>query len=219
MNTIKGTGGADTLAGTAGADTMRGYGGNDTYTVNHTSDVVIESGYRSGGIDKINSSVSLSLSGPNVSGLVENLTLTGNNPINGTGNSLANKIVGNSGNNVLAGMHGNDVLTGGAGKDTFVFNTLPNARTNIDKITDFNVRDDTIALDNSIFKAIGVDGALASSAFHTGTGAHDANDRVIYNPNTGALIYDSNGNAAGGAVQFATLSPNLSLTHSDFLII
>jgi hypothetical protein len=35
---------------------------------------------------------------------------------------------------------------------------------------------------------------------------------------TGALIYDSNGSAAGGAVQFATIGTGLSMTHNDFLI-
>jgi len=218
-NYLKGSYGNDALTGTAGADVMRGMRGNDTYTVNHAGDKVIEDGHRSGGVDTVKSSISFSLSGPNVSGAVEHLTLTGNAHINGTGNYLSNTIIGNSGNNTLNGLHGNDTLRGGAGKDTFVFNTLPNAKTNVDKITDFNVRDDTVALDNSIFKAVGADGWLAASAFHTGTAAHDANDRVIYNPNTGALIYDYNGNAAGGSVQFATLSPNLSLTHADFQII
>ena len=88
-----------------------------------------------------------------------------------------------------------------------------------DKITDFSVRDDTVALDNAIFKAVGADGLLAASAFHIGAAAHDANDRIIYNSDTGALIYDSNGSAAGGAIQFATLTPHLALTNADFQII
>ena len=46
----------------------------------------------------------------------ENLTLTGSSAINGTGNALANVIMGNSGNNVLAGLGGADHLDGSAGE-------------------------------------------------------------------------------------------------------
>jgi len=37
-----------------------------------------------------------------------------------------------------------DALTGGAGNDVFVFNTAPNSTMNLDRITDFSARDDTI---------------------------------------------------------------------------
>ncbi|KAB2945320.1 MAG: calcium-binding protein, partial [Rhizobiaceae bacterium] len=40
----------------------------------------------------------------------------------------------------------------------------------------------------------------------------------VYNSATGALIYDSNGSAAGGATQFAILGTGLALTNADFLI-
>lgn len=217
--TFYGTNGHDQIKGTAGADTMHGKNGNDTYWVNHSSDKIVENYGRGSGIDTVKSTVSFSLSGANVKGSVENLDLLNSGSINGTGNNLGNKIVGNAGDNIISGKGGNDVLTGGAGKDTFVFDTLPNARCNKDTITDFDPRHDTIAIENAIFSKIGAAGLLSADAFHIGTGAHDASDRIIYNNKTGALIYDSNGSAAGGAVQFATLSPNLSLTHDDFRVI
>ncbi|MGO4572868.1 M10 family metallopeptidase C-terminal domain-containing protein, partial [Microvirga sp. 2TAF3] len=62
---------------------------------------------------------------------------------------------GGSGSDKLYGGLGNDVLTGGAGKDIFVFDTKPNKKTNLDTITDFNVKDDTIWLDNAVFKKLG----------------------------------------------------------------
>jgi hypothetical protein len=36
---------------------------------------------------------------------------------------------------------------------------------------------------------------------------------------TGRLVYDNNGSAAGGAVQFATLDAGLDVTDADFLIV
>jgi predicted outer membrane repeat protein len=44
-------------------------------------------------------------------------------------------------------------------------------------------------------------------------------DRIIYDIVTGALTFDSNGSAAGGAVQFATLDPGLALTTADILVV
>jgi hypothetical protein len=50
---------------------------------------------------------------------IENLVLTGNAGIDGTGNDAANVIEGNAGNNVLDGGAGYDTLVGGAGNDTY----------------------------------------------------------------------------------------------------
>ncbi len=43
-----------------------------------------------------------------------------NEDIDGTGNGLANVLVGNRGDNVLSGLAGNDTLQGGAGNDTLI---------------------------------------------------------------------------------------------------
>jgi beta propeller repeat protein len=48
---------------------------------------------------------------------VENLTLTGNRPLNGVGNARNNKVVGNNVKNRLNGLAGNDTLAGKAGND------------------------------------------------------------------------------------------------------
>jgi serralysin len=147
---------------------------------------------------------------------------------NGIGGSAGDTIVGNAWNNVLhgdggndaiQGGGGNDILVGGAGKDRFVFNSTPSAKNNIDTITDLHVPGDAIVLENAVFTALKKAGTLTAVAFWKGTAAHDADDHVIYNPTSGALIYDSNGNAVGGAVQFAKLAAGLALTHADFLII
>ena len=58
---------------------------------------------------------------------------------------------------------------------------------------------DTIRLENAVMPALAA-GTLASTAFWKSTTglAHDSNDRIIYETDTGWLNYDSNGSAAGG---------------------
>jgi hypothetical protein len=123
-----GTPNADTLMGTTGADSLVGLAGNDTYTVNHSSDIVVEA--LNAGTDTVNASVSCTL-GNNV----ENLVLTGTSAINGTGNQLANSITGNASNNILNGGAGNDILNGGVGADTLI-GGLGNDSYYIDNVSD-----------------------------------------------------------------------------------
>lgn len=112
-NRIEALDGNDTLDGGTGTDTMLGGAGNDLYYVNVTTDVVTE--VAGGGTDTVSSSVTLTL-GANV----ENLTLTGTSNLGGTGNTLANMLIGNSGANSLTGGDGDDTMDGGAGNDTMV---------------------------------------------------------------------------------------------------
>jgi hypothetical protein len=49
--------------------------------------------------------------------------------------------------------------------------------------------------------------------------AQDADDRIIYESDSGKLWYDSNGNAAGGNYLFADLASGLALTNADFFIV
>ena len=51
---------------------------------------------------------------------VENLTLTGTAHISGTGNDLANDLVGNAGSNLLDGGAGADIIAAGEGDDVLV---------------------------------------------------------------------------------------------------
>lgn len=140
VDKLVGDAGKDTLDGGVGADTLIGGLNNDVYVVDNKSDVVIEEsnreiesyGYGSldptgiaGGlvpntstrldVDLVKASASFTLSAN-----VENLTLTGKDKINGTGNELANTLKGNAANNVLTGFDGDDYLYGWAGSDSLV---------------------------------------------------------------------------------------------------
>ncbi len=149
------------------------------------------------------------------------------NVIGGSGNDLVSGgngddvLMGDKGNDQLRGGVGADILLGGVGndvirsgteRDIFQFNTF--GVDNADTLPDFNVSDDTIQLQVSVFTAIG--STFTSSEFWIGASAHDSNDRVIYNTTTGALSYDTNGNAAGGVQLIATLQTGLKLTVADF---
>jgi len=229
-NRITGNAAANTLNGTTGTDTLIGGAGNDIY-VSNGGDTITESG--TGGADTLRSSATVAALALNV----ETLVLTGALAINGTGNTGANRITGNgaantlngaggldtliggAGNDSLTGGAGNDTLTGGTGSDRFVFNTTLGT-TNVDRMTDFNVVADIIALENAVFAGLAA-GTLTAAAFRTNnTGlAGDTSDRIIYDRDSGALFFDANGTGAGAGIRFATISTGLTLTNADFFVI
>jgi Ca2+-binding RTX toxin-like protein len=241
-DTLKGGAGNDRLVGKSGADRMFGGAGNDTYYVENAGDRVYETASEAstdttdlGGKEKVVSSISFTLSK-----FVEDLTLTGTGNSNGTGNDLANTILGNSGANTLKGLAGNDILksgsgndklfggagkdalTGGKGADIFVFDAAPASR---DTITDFSRADgDKIHLSKAVFKGFAYTGTLLAEDFYAAAGAttaRDATDRVIYNTTTGILYYDADGAGGAAAAQVALLgaSTHPALLFSDLQII
>ena len=207
-NTLTGNAAANILDGRGGADTLLGGAGNDTYVVDNAGDKVYETttiggAVNSGGSDTVRSSVTYTLGN-----FVEKLTLTGLAAINGSGNALANALVGNGAANILRGANGNDVLVGGAGADTlyggahndllrggagsdvlfggagsdiFRFDTALSTSTvkNVDWIRDFDPAQDTIQLENSIFTRFG-------------TGTTGPISPALFRANTTGLAQDGN---------------------------
>jgi len=112
-NTLVGNVGSNRLDGGGGADSMAGGVGDDTYVVSDAADSVSEA--TGSGVDSIESSLSWTLSSN-----IENLTLIGTSAINGTGNTLGNRLAGNGADNVLSGGSGADTLVGKAGNDSYV---------------------------------------------------------------------------------------------------
>ncbi len=221
-NTLTGNAGNNLLNGGLGNDSMFGGAGNDTYVVDAIADRVFEtitstSLVDTGGVDTVQSAVTFNLNGYTGVRFVEKLVLAGTANANGTGNDLANQITGNSANNTLNGGLGADTLTGGLGADTFVFSTALGA-SNVDVITDFTAVDDTIRLDDAIFTGLAL-GALTGGFVANTTGlAGGIFDRIIYETDTGKLFFDADGSNSGAAVQFATLTPNLTLGNADFFV-
>ncbi len=216
---IYGGAGNDTLNGGPGADRMTGGLGNDKFIVDNAADIVVEA-MGEGTADRVYASVSYQLAAGAQVEILNTSSDGGTGAINLVGNNFAQTIIGNAGNNVINGLGGADTMSGLGGNDTFMFNTALGGG-NIDAITDFNVANDTIRLENAIFTAILGTGVLTAAQFvKNATGAaQDASDRIIYETDTGRLIYDANGSTAGGAVQFATLDAGLALTSADFFIV
>jgi VCBS repeat-containing protein len=150
-----------------------------------------------------------------------------------TGTGTADILTGGAGKDVFKGGTGDDKLSGGAdndtlwgekGKDVFVFDTAlgtssTDRKVNFDTIKDFSVRDDSIQLDNAIFKKLVKVGKLNKNYFTIGDKAKDKNDYIVYNNKTGVLSYDADGSGKGKAVEFAQLSRNLKMTEKDFFVI
>ncbi|RDE51726.1 MAG: calcium-binding protein, partial [Candidatus Accumulibacter meliphilus] len=204
---------ANTLYAGAGNNLLDGGSGADT----------VSYAYATAGV-----TVSLAIAGDQATGgsgsdtLISIERLTGSNYNDSlSGNVGDNRLSGGAGNDLVVGGLGNDTLSGGAGADRFRFDTLFDALANRDTISDYNVFDDTVELENAIFTSLITSGTLAAGSFRSGAGvisAADADDYLIYNSSSGALYYDADGNGAGVAVQFATLSGGLALSNLDFMV-
>ena len=119
-NVLVGNSAANRLDGGLGTDLLSGGDGDDTYVIDNAAE--INQATTDAGIDTVETTVTYTLGAQQ-----EHLTLIGNATINGTGNALANTLLGNSAANTLAGGAGNDVLVydaldvavdGGADTDT-----------------------------------------------------------------------------------------------------
>jgi Ca2+-binding RTX toxin-like protein len=104
---------------------------------------------------------------------------------------------GRNGNDTLRGGPGNDVLTGGAGNDVFVFDTTPAKKKNVDSIRDYRTAEDSIWLDNKIFKKLGKGSESKPTKldrkFFSLKGHKDKDDYLAYDRKTGDLTYDADG--------------------------
>ena len=147
-----------------------------------------------------------------------------------TGGKGHDTLDGDAGNDVLKGGQGadslrggagRDILTGGSSTDIFWFDTALGAA-KADVVTDFE-ESDYLILTMSIFPAltIGADDILDAAQFRANRNgiAKDADDRILYNTETGALYYDADGNGDGVAIKFAVLegAPELTVGQIDLL--
>jgi Ca2+-binding RTX toxin-like protein len=232
-DTLTGGGGNDTLSGGTGTDTTIGGLGDDIHIVDAAADIVNE--LAGAGNDRVLASASYTLAAGVSVELLSALNQNASDPLTLIGNEIANNIQANEGDNTLVGGAGNDTLfglggidalnggldtdtlIGGTGGDSYVFSTTLSA-SNIDIVIGFATGSDHILLDDAVFTALPT-GALAAGAFRTGTAAGDGDDRIIYDPATGALFYDPDGTGATAQIQFAVLQGAPALAVTDFVVI
>jgi Ca2+-binding RTX toxin-like protein len=187
-NTLTGNAAANRLDGGEGVDTLVGGAGDDTYVIDSVGETITE--LASQGTDLVLSSVSLTLPSN-----VELLTLTGDHPASGTGNTLANRLIGNTGSNLLDGQGGNDTLIGGLGDDRYV----------IDAAGDSVVEQVDEGLDTLLASVSYTTPAEVENLTLTGTAAINATGNALDNVltgNAGANLLDGKAGAdtlAGGA--------------------
>ncbi len=156
----------------------------------------------------------------NASAVGNGLSITGNagaNILTGTayndtliGGAGNDTLIGGGGNDTLIGGTGNDTLTGGAGSDQFRFDS--SFISNRDTITDFVRTDgDSIWLSKLVFTGFAgnASGSALSANQFSMSSVSGSSAQVIYNKNTGALLYDADGTGRQAAVQFATLGTTL----------
>ncbi|WP_210497298.1 glycoside hydrolase family 113 [Microvirga antarctica] len=195
---MRGTAGTDKLVGNIGNNVVHALSGNDWVDGGDGNDTL----WGEAGNDK--------LYGGN-----HNDILRG-----GLGND---SLSGGAGNDQLWGESGKNALSGGAGRDVFVFNAKPSAAT-IDRIADFIVKDDSVYLDNAVFKKLGggtltKPGKLNKAFFTIGSEAKDKNDYLVYDGTKKTLFYDVDGSGAGKAVAIVSFAQKQKLTALDFFII
>lgn len=218
-NLLAGNSGDNMLDGGKGVDHYSGGSGNDTYKLDNLleTDILEFSGQ---GTDTIQLKVDKLAPGQtsanySLADNVENLVITGKAQLN---------IIGNASDNTLTGNAKANQITGGVGADSFVFNAAP-SKTNIDKVTDFEVGVDKIALDDKIFKKLLNDIDLSNNFEILGVSgkASDDNNYLLYASDSGELYYDIDGAGkkpmvlVGVFLDGAGLHPQL--TAVDFVIV
>jgi Ca2+-binding RTX toxin-like protein len=123
----------------------------------------------------------------------------------------------------LDGGKGQDTLIGGGfddghdGLDTFVFSAKAK-KTNADKVMDF-IDGDVVHLDNTVFKKLKKDGPLKAKYFDEGSQADDGNDFVIYDPGSGKLFWDGDGDGDSGKKLVATFKGKPDIDHGDIFVV
>ena len=236
-NALYGMDGDDRLDGGAGNDLMVGGRGSDTYVVDDAFDAVQELAGEGNDLVLVHFSYALGAE-------VERLQLTGDQAIDGTGNGLANHLIGNQAANVLRGgdagdylsgnegddhlfgdagddsLHGGagaDTLTGGDGQDTLYF--VNAAETNGDTVVGFTRGD---RLDLSSIDAVAGTGrndafAFVGSAAFSGVAGEL---RVVAVPDeAGSLTVSGDVNGDGAAdFTFRMVGGVTDVIAADFLL-
>jgi len=226
-------GGNDTVGGGAGNDTAFAGSGNDVVAGRGGDDLL----FGGKGNDLVdggdgNDILSGDQGNDTVSGGAGNDTIfggSGNDIISGGdgddclfGGQGNDTVDGGAGNDFISGDRGSDVLTGGAGSDTFYFASIGSDNSGkeaygVDTITDFTPADDKIRLKSGgAFAGLGssFDSTefIVDAAFNTSSPTAGTTNKLVYNPTSGLLYF----NSGSGVLTVAQLQTGLTITSSNF---
>ncbi len=199
----------DSIDGGPGDDVMAGRTGNDVYTVDSSSDKVVEE--PDGGTDTVRTSVTYTLPAN-----VEKLTVIGTTGVYAQGNDLANTLASGDGGDTLVGGKNQDKLIGAKGADSFLFDAAP-GNANADLVFDFD-RSDFITLSRSVMRNLPPVATLSDATFVAGPEATTADQRIVYDATTGKLFYDGDGNGPAKQQLLATFRTKPVLAANRFII-
>lgn len=205
VDTLRGNGGDDVLDGRLGGDRLVGGVGSDVYIIDDAGDRAMEEANE--GIDRVETILAAYTLAANV----ENLEYTGNGNFAGTGNGLANHMVGgllgdalsgDDGDDTLGGEEGNDTLNGGNGSDRLFGGTGADTMNG-------EAGNDRMVVDDAGDVANGGDGVDTVQVVTAGlTFALSADVEIISNHSGGALTVTLNAlaNTYGGSVGVDTVN-------------
>ena len=192
IENVNGSDYAEAIIGNDAANRLYGWGSNDTISGGAGFDIL------DGG-----------LGNDRISGDNDNDVLRG-----GAGKD---RLFGGLGNDTIDGGAGADVLTGNAGSDRFVFSVAP--LSSVDRVTDYAVKFDEIALSAKLFVGLSK-GALTAVQFkNLSLGAQDTSDRILWNAATGDLFFDADGLGGVDMVRFAVITSSTALNAGEFFIL
>jgi Ca2+-binding RTX toxin-like protein len=216
--------GDDVLSGEQGADRLDGGPGNDTASGDQDADLVLGgtgNDLLSG--DQGDDTLDGGAGDDRVAGAQGNDSLTGSSGTDSlAGGEGDDALAGGAGRDTLDGGQGNDrlnggtafdLLIGGQGSDTFLFNW--SGFEGGDTISDFTSGQDRIVIDlNFTASQVTLVGFAGSTAPIPASGAV-----LIYQQQTGELLFDPTGDGATDRILVATVSGSPQLGVNDIVIV
>jgi Ca2+-binding RTX toxin-like protein len=125
------------------------------------------------------------------------------------------RLDGGRGNDLLSGGSGKDSLAGGDGGDSFAFVQTGGA----DRIAEFE-GDDRIVLAKAGFPGLGPEGRLEADRFHAGPEALTRKQKILYDEDSGWLLYARHGSETGKPQALVKIGSDLDgLDYRDIFVI
>lgn len=240
--------GNDELDGRGGGDALSGGAGDDRYIVYSTADSIVEYEREGFDVVAVQGSDYTLAAGTEVERIEiasSGKSKVVGNELSQTivGNGFDNTIDGGGGNDILYGSAKGATLWSNLAKifspsdsDTFLFSTALGSN-NVDRIQNFETGIaafstkilwwtinfpgtviDRIGLSKSIFDTIGV-GTLSEKVFcDMSKDMVGADDRILYDRNTGSIYYDADGSGTQAAIKFAEVDAGLAMKASNFFV-